>query len=160
MLLGKKTMQKSDICLPRSPPPNAGCVGVSLFPWLPLIGCDKVTRTNEKRKEKFLAYRERRAGEWLLGSVGRVALDCHLPQLAQKAQSVGQGSLSRLGERLPRPQKEQRLGVSGLTRSREPVIARFGWRVLCEDVDFSTPQKLASSSLREPHPLFRAVSVW
>lgn len=46
-----------------------------MFPWLPPIGCDKVTRTNEKRKEKFLAYRERKAGEWLLGSVGRVAPD-------------------------------------------------------------------------------------
>ena len=68
-------MQKTDIGLPRFPHPNAGCVGVSLFPWLPPIGCDKVTRTNEKRKEKFLAYRERKAGEWLLGSVGRVAPD-------------------------------------------------------------------------------------
>lgn len=76
-------MQETDICLPRSPPPNAGCVGVSLFPWLPLICCDKVTRTNEKRKEKFLAYKEKRAGEWLLGSIGRVALDWDLPQLAR-----------------------------------------------------------------------------
>lgn len=87
----------------------------------------------------------------------------HSCLLAEKAQSVGQGSLSRLGGRLPRPQKEQRLGVSGLTRSRAPVIARFEWRVLCEDVDFPTPQKIsqrASSSLREPDPLFRAVSVW
>lgn len=52
-----------------------------MFPWLPLIGCDKVTRTNEKRKEKFLAYRERKAGEWLLGLVGKVALDWVLRQL-------------------------------------------------------------------------------
>lgn len=90
-------MQKTDICPPRSPPPNADCVGVSLFPWLPLIGCDKVTRTNEKRKEKFLAYRERRAGEWLLGSVGRVALDWHLPQLPASRKSA----VSRPGIAIP-----------------------------------------------------------
>lgn len=74
-------MLKTYIGLPGLPPLNAGCVGVSLFPWLPLIGCGKVTRTNEKRKEKFLAYRERKAGEWLLGLVGRAALDWVLRQL-------------------------------------------------------------------------------
>lgn len=41
-----------------------------------------------KEKKNFLAYRERRAGEWLLGSVGRVALDWHLPQLAASRKSA------------------------------------------------------------------------
>lgn len=37
-----------------------------------------------------------------------------------------------------------------------PVISRFGWRVLCEGVDFSTPQKLsqhACSFLEIARPL-------
>jgi hypothetical protein len=74
-------MQKTEICLLHGHP--SGSVGVSWVPWLPLIGCDKVTRTNKKKKRNFLAYRKRKTGEWLLGAADSVAQDQVLPQLAE-----------------------------------------------------------------------------
>lgn len=92
--------------------PNAGWVGVSWVPWLPLIGCDKVTRTNEKKKEKILAYRKRTAGEWLLGSVGRVAPGSALLQLAANRESAvrRQGIPILPGGTLTAPTKGAALG--------------------------------------------------
>lgn len=71
-VLPGKTGCRKQTCLPRSPPQCS--LGRSWVPWLPLIGFDKVTRTNENKNENILAYRKRTAGEWLLGSVDRVAL--------------------------------------------------------------------------------------
>lgn len=42
-------------------------------PWLLLIAQNRVTRTNQKKKRKLLAYRKRKAVEPLLGAEGSVA---------------------------------------------------------------------------------------
>lgn len=119
-------MQKTEVS-PWVTSPNAGWVGVSWVPWLPLIGCDKVTRTNEKKEEKILAYRKRRAGEWLLGSVGRVALGSVLPQLAANGESAG-----------------QRQGIPSLPRGTLPAPTK-GTALRCGRAD--TKQSSSSSEV-------------
>lgn len=123
---------------------------MSLFPWLPLIGCGKVTRTNEKRKEKFLAYRERRAGEWLLGSVGRVALGWVLLQLAASREStVGRPGIpvSPRGT-LTAPVKGAALGCVRIDTKQSAKLLGLGGKFCAKTLTVQHPKSSACVFIR------------